>query len=168
MTVSIPTARTARPVPGDTLLHPLVFGAVLVLVLNDHVLKARWPSWWTGKLSDVAGLAMFPLLLQGLWEQSRSRGGLSFQPSRAVLTTCVVMTALVFTAIKVSEPAGDCWRWGLGTLQWPVRAAWAWLSGRVIPGVAPVAHTMDVTDLLALPALSLSLWLGLRRVKHLR
>ncbi|MCY0996912.1 hypothetical protein OWM54_07125 [Myxococcus sp. MISCRS1] len=158
------TSRATACVPGDTLLHPLVFCAVLVLVLNDHVFKARWPSWWTGKLSDVAGLAMFPLLLQGLWEQARgrsARGG--FRPSLAVLTACVVLTGCVFTAIKVWEPAAEVWRWGLGGMQWPVRAAWAVLSSRAVPAVAPVAHTMDVTDLLALPALGVSYALGRKR-----
>ncbi|MFY1825722.1 hypothetical protein ACN47A_07405 [Myxococcus fulvus] len=158
------TSRATACVPGDTLLHPLVFCAVLVLVLNDHVFKVRWPSWWTGKLSDVAGLAMFPLLLQGLWEQARGRSARDdFRPSLVVLTTCVVLTGLVFTAIKVLEPAAEAWRWGLGGLQWPVRAAWAALSERAVPGVAPVAHTMDVTDLLALPALGVSYWLGRER-----
>lgn len=31
---------------------------VVVLALNDHVLKARHAAWWTGKLSDLAGLAV--------------------------------------------------------------------------------------------------------------
>src|SRR5690242_17575868 len=53
-----PSLCPSRPFPGSAMLHPLVLGAVAVLILNDHLLKARWPSWWTGKLSDVAGLAM--------------------------------------------------------------------------------------------------------------
>jgi quinol monooxygenase YgiN len=35
--------------------------SVATLLLNDHVLKARFPGWWTGKLSDVAGVAMVAL-----------------------------------------------------------------------------------------------------------
>ena len=45
------------------LAHPVTIGAVLLWLLNDHILKAAWPSWWTGKLSDVAGLIVAPLLL---------------------------------------------------------------------------------------------------------
>lgn len=45
------------------LAHPVTIGAVLLWLLNDHVLKQAWPSWWTGKLSDVAGLVVAPLLL---------------------------------------------------------------------------------------------------------
>ena len=37
--------------------------ALVVLVLNDHVLKQAYPGWVTGKLSDVAGLVVAPLLL---------------------------------------------------------------------------------------------------------
>ncbi|WP_395854284.1 hypothetical protein [Cystobacter fuscus] len=145
------------------MLHPLVLGAVAVLILNDHLLKARWPSWWTGKLSDVAGLAMFPLLLQALWEHVSARGERSFRPSRTVLVGCVVLTALCFSAIKVWPLAGAGWQWGLGVLQWPFHLLQALLSGRPIPPVLPVAHTLDVTDLLTLPALLVSLMLGWRR-----
>ena len=76
--------RPRESFPGSALLHPLVLGAVALLLLNDHVFKARWPSWWTGKLSDVAGLVMFPLVLQALWEQARAWGGRGFRPSRGV------------------------------------------------------------------------------------
>ena len=38
--------------------HPGFLVCVLVLGVNDHVLKARLPGWWTGKLSDVAGVAI--------------------------------------------------------------------------------------------------------------
>jgi hypothetical protein len=38
--------------------HPAFGAAVAALTLNDHVLKSRYPGWWTGKLSDVAGLAV--------------------------------------------------------------------------------------------------------------
>ena len=145
------------------MLHPLVLGAVGLLLLNDHVFKARWPSWWTGKLSDVAGLAMFPLLLQGLWEQVSARGESSFRASRPVLVGCVVATALVFAAIKLSPLAAAGWQWSLGGLQWPFHLLRAWLTGGALPPVRPVAHTLDVTDLFTLPAVLVSLWLGWRR-----
>ncbi|NAS23509.1 hypothetical protein GT755_17635 [Herbidospora sp. NEAU-GS84] len=43
--------------------QPLTVLAMVVLVVNDHVLKAAWPGLVTGKLSDVAGLVLFPALL---------------------------------------------------------------------------------------------------------
>jgi hypothetical protein len=43
--------------------HPALFACVAALVVNDHVLKDRYPGWWTGKLSDFAGLAMLGIVL---------------------------------------------------------------------------------------------------------
>ncbi len=157
--------RLPQQFPGSALLHPLALGAVALLILNDHVFKTRWPSWWTGKLSDLAGMVMFPLLLQALWEQAGVWAGRGFRPSRAVLVTCVLLTGLVFSATKLSVLAGDGWRWSLGLLQWPVRGAWALLQGRHIPGVAPVAHVVDATDLLTLPGLLVALAVGWRRTE---
>ena len=34
----------------------------MTLALNDHLLKTRFPGWWTGKLSDVAGVAVVAVL----------------------------------------------------------------------------------------------------------
>ena len=45
------------------LAHPVSVAAIAVLLLNDHVLKAEFGTWWTGKLSDVAGLMFAPALL---------------------------------------------------------------------------------------------------------
>lgn len=36
---------------------------LLILLLNDLYLKEMWPNWFTGKLSDFAGLFIFPLFL---------------------------------------------------------------------------------------------------------
>ncbi|MEV4248084.1 hypothetical protein AB0J63_32310 [Streptosporangium canum] len=43
--------------------HPVTVIATIVLLINDHVLKALWPGLVTGKLSDVAGLLVAPPLL---------------------------------------------------------------------------------------------------------
>jgi len=37
--------------------------ALVLLIVNDHVLKAMWGTWWTGKLSDAAWLVVGPPLL---------------------------------------------------------------------------------------------------------
>ena len=49
--------------PGRELLSPLPLAALAVMILNDHVLRSRWPSWLTGKLSDFAVVLYFPFLL---------------------------------------------------------------------------------------------------------
>lgn len=43
--------------------HPATLIALLVLVVNDHLLKDLWPGPVTGKLSDAAGLVLAPPLL---------------------------------------------------------------------------------------------------------
>ena len=49
--------------PGDLLRHPVALIALAAWLLNDHVLKSAFGNEWTGKLSDGAGLIVFPLLL---------------------------------------------------------------------------------------------------------
>ena len=46
--------------------HPITIGSVLLLVINDHVLRHFWPSWWTGKLGDFAWLFFFPFITAAL------------------------------------------------------------------------------------------------------
>ncbi|MEQ8454229.1 MAG: hypothetical protein RLO52_01390 [Sandaracinaceae bacterium] len=50
------------------LRHPAFVAALLLLVVNDHVLKGAelLPGWLTGKLSDFAGLIVAPLILTAL------------------------------------------------------------------------------------------------------
>lgn len=43
------------------LLHPFFLFSLLALLLNDHWLKYMCPGWITGKLSDFAGLLVFPV-----------------------------------------------------------------------------------------------------------
>ena len=49
------------------LAHPLSLGAIGLMLANDFILKPLWPSWWTGKLSDFAGLFFLPFLLAALF-----------------------------------------------------------------------------------------------------
>ena len=51
------------PRPADGLLHPVVIGALVLLAVNDQVLKASAPGPLTWILSDVAGLIVAPLAL---------------------------------------------------------------------------------------------------------
>jgi len=48
------------------LAHPFSVLGLALLLLNDHLLKQVWPGVVTGKLSDLAGLLMFPPLLAAL------------------------------------------------------------------------------------------------------
>ncbi|HSD86574.1 MAG TPA: hypothetical protein VLB44_03635 [Kofleriaceae bacterium] len=131
---------------------PLV--AVALLVVNDHVLKARYPGLVTGKLSDLAGLVFFPLLLAAIAEQIGVRRGI------ATVKAAVVATGVAFAAFKLSAPAGEVYRVGLAALQWPVRAVIAHLHGLALPALGRAHLTQDPTDLVALVALVVPLWLA--------
>ncbi len=137
--------------PGFGLIHPVVVLAVVVLAVNDHWAKQRWPGLITGKLSDVAGLAFFPLFLQAGWELFASLRG-PVVPSFRVARNAAILTAVVFSAVKLFEPASLAYEWGLGLLRWPLDLT-----------LRPVSLTRDPTDLLALPALAISLLLARRR-----
>lgn len=105
--------------------------ALMVLALNDQVLKQAWPGWVTGKLSDVAGLVLAPLLLAAALAALRLR-----RP----LPSAIVMTGAGFVVVKASADGAafvsDLWSLGF-----------------------PTVMRADVTDLLALPALGVAWWL---------
>jgi hypothetical protein len=148
------------PVIGEALLHPMAIAAVVVLLVNDHLLKAHFQGIVTGKLSDFAGLVFFPLLLltlvDAVWRLARGRSGLT-QPA---LFLCVVVTGLVFIAIKTTDFGADAFRRVWATLQWPARA---FAAHRLVP-IGRVNLVKDATDLAALPMLLVAYWVG-RRVE---
>jgi len=109
--------------------RPLPLAAVLVLAANDHALKGAGlvPAWLTGKLSDVAGLFFFPVLLVALAGEVHPRAR-----ARGPAALAVALTGVVFAALKLSPRA--C----------------AWVTGAGLPTVA------DPSDLLALVSLPLA------------
>lgn len=150
--------------PADGLLNPVALAALAALIANDQLLKAAWPGIVTGKLSDLAGLVVAPLALQAVWEVGQWVAGRWLGPSRTVLVMAIVAVGVVFAAVQVWAPASEAYRWGLGALQWPFRAFAALLTGASVPDVRPVVPIADAEDLLALPALALTWWVGRRRI----
>ncbi|MEO6774614.1 MAG: hypothetical protein ABI467_16645 [Kofleriaceae bacterium] len=97
-------------------MHPVTLAAVVLLLVNDWVLKPRFRgSFVTGKLSDVAGLVFAPVVLSaaiGLMLWLGTRLGLRVAPHGAALThrrlvLCCAATALGFAAVKLFPPVGD-------------------------------------------------------------
>jgi len=155
-----------NPAPGGALLHPVALCALLTLALNDQILKARYPGWLTGKLSDFAGVVLLPIFVHALIELACARLWRSALDARAGdrwLLGCVVLSSLAFALPEVWRPAELVYRYGLGGARWPFRAVAALLSGRELPGVGPVRATADVTDLLALPMGLVAFAVGARR-----
>lgn len=152
---AINSSHRVHQVAGDALLHPFALAAVVALLLNDHVLKPAAPSWWTGKLSDVAALVVLALVIQAIAEV------LGAAVNRRVLGASLVAAGLALVAIKLLPIAGALYQWGLGVAQWMPAAAAAALEGFPAPAVVPAALTRDPTDLLALPILMVT-WLVFR------
>jgi hypothetical protein len=114
--------------------------AAALLALNDHALKGAGllPGWLTGKLSDVAGLLVFPILVVVVTEEILRRAGHT-SSRRVAAATSTTLTGLVFASIKLIPRVAD-------------------EAGRVLgPTVC------DPTDLLALPSLFLAYWYLTRR-----
>jgi hypothetical protein len=148
-------------VPGDALLHPLALLALATWAVNDHVLKAQWPGAITGKLSDVAGLLVFPLVLQAAVEVV---GTTIRRPtvlaSRRVLLVAIVASGVVFSAVQLFPVAGEAYRFVWGWLAWP-------LDGFPRGRPAGVTLTQDPTDVLVLPVLLATWVLGRARTRQL-
>jgi hypothetical protein len=154
--------RPAR-VPADSLLHLVPIAAILLLLVNDHVLKGAYPGWITGKLSDVAGLIFFPLFVQAACEvvldaSRRWRG-----PSLSLLLLSVLGTGLVFAGAETIPVVADLVARTFGTARWPLDAIASLAHSGGLPGLAPASMTADPSDLLALPFLAVPVLLGLRR-----
>lgn len=125
--------------------HPLTLTSIGMLLLNDHVLKASVPSWFTGKLSDFAGLFFFPFVLAAVLALP---GHILRWPARRVLALACGLTAVWFSLIK--------------TMPWANALTVTALTQLLDQ---PVQIILDPTDLLALPMIGLAwgLWTHLER-----
>ncbi|MBN1120012.1 MAG: hypothetical protein JXJ17_02950 [Anaerolineae bacterium] len=117
------------------LSHPVMLCAIGLMLLNDHLLRLNWPSWWTGKLSDVAWLAFFPLVLAAVLSLIFPRR------EKAVEIGAITLTGFVFTLGK-TIPA--------------IHALIVAALEMVLP--YPIGLRLDPTDLIALPALLIGWW----------
>ena len=116
--------------PARALLTPTWIIALVLLVANDHWFKGSGllPDLLTGKLSDLAGMLVAPVLLATL---------LRVRTRRALLA-CHVAVASVFAGIQLAPGFAAQWSALMG------------LFGH------PWTITCDPTDLVALPLLLLS------------
>ena len=149
----------SRRADGSPLLSPVAILAILVLVLNDHVLKTAVPGPVTGKLSDVAGLLFFPLLLAELVRGAGRLAGRRPERSVGLVAWCAVAAGAVFALVKTTAAGSSAYAWGLGGVQWLLGGGWL-----RVEGPRPVAVAMDPTDLLALPVLLVAVAIAWRPV----
>lgn len=142
---------------GGLALHPIALAATAVLWANDHWWKALYPGLVTGKISDLCGMIVFPLFVTGALEvcalptPHRLRFG-----ARGMLVVALVTGAL-FTAIKTWPAAAQGYRWLFG-VRWLVEGWLRWGTAEL----PSVKHTLDPTDLVALPLLAVPVYLAWR------
>jgi hypothetical protein len=131
-------------------MHPIALLALVVMVVNDWVLKPRFgPSAVTGKLSDLGGLIAAPVVLTaaiGLLRKVTGRKDPYLTHRRLVFA--IAATGAGFTAIKLSERVAGWFTEILGLF----RHAEVYL---------------DRTDLLCLPVLAISYWVGRDELRRL-
>ena len=139
------------------LRHPVAVLAVILLLVNDHVLKAAFPGTITGKLSDIAGLVVFPLLLAEGWLAVRRLARHPVVDPKRVVGAAALTTGVAFALVKTVPVVSAAWAWAWGFAQW--MAASGLFPGRHLLAVAVVR---DPTDLLALPAVLVAVWVARR------
>lgn len=137
-------ALRAGGLPIGEAMHPVTLAALAVMAVNDWVLKPRFgPSAVTGKLSDIGGLIAAPLVLTAVI------GLVLRKPlTHRRLVLAIAATGAVFAAIKLSETA----------------------AGWFVAALSVVRHAevyLDRTDLLCLPVLAISYWIGRDELRRL-
>ncbi len=140
---------------GALLIHPLPIGATALLWMNDHHWKWSHTGIVTGKLSDVCGLIVFPLFVAGSIEAAAWASKRPVLLGARGVSVVAIAVGLVFAAIQLSSPAAALYRWLFG-VRWLVQG-WILRGDTALPNVR---HTMDPTDLLALPALAIPVLLA--------
>jgi hypothetical protein len=152
-----------RALPLTLLVRPGPMLGLGLLALNDHVLKGSGllPGWLTGKLSDFAGLLFFPLLLVTLvnlleWALNSlaRRPLLRASPTTFEVVLACVLTAAFFSAVQIHPDVA--WAYGRATA---ILSLWS--------DATMAEVTMDPTDVVAVPMVILSFWLGQRGIAQL-
>jgi hypothetical protein len=134
--------------PGDVLLHPAILVSIVLLLLNDFYLKSAHPGPLTWKLSDFAGLAFAPALVFSIGEAGASvfRRGPALASASGIWLSAA-FTATVFALLKLVPGVGDLAARANDLLLAPVAGT-----------RGPTVFIPDPTDLLALPAVLISVW----------
>jgi hypothetical protein len=151
-----------EPVAGDGLLHPLVLAALALLVVNDHLLKPMLPGIATGKLSDVAGLLLAPVVAVAAIELVAASAGRRSSPSQRWLVAICALIAAGFAAVKVTAVGAVALGAALGLGQWLGGMLASPLLGTP-PPPAVAGVVVDPTDLVALGSVAGALAILRRR-----
>lgn len=152
------------------LVHPITVACFALLLVNDHWLKPEHPGWLSGKLSDVAFMVLAPLWLFAVWGRlaCRRHPGLADGSRQRALWACLLLIGVTLVLMETTAWGDWLYRYGLGALQYPLRAVVGWLLHTEWPEFRAVQATRDLTDLLCLPFLAVAHWIGKQTEPTLR
>jgi hypothetical protein len=143
---------------GLLLLHPACLGAIALLVLNDHWLKARWPGAATGKASDLAGVFLLPVVVVGAVDLLRLR-----RIETRVVIAAILVTCIGFSLVKLWRLAAVAYGTGVGLVRWMFLFLPHVLRSSSIGSPHRVVILTDPTDLAVLPIAAIGWWVLGRR-----
>jgi hypothetical protein len=145
------------------LLHPVALFSLALLVANDHLFKAWWPGVVTGKLSDVAGMIVAPLVLVALVRAlAPARAARSAALASALPWAAAIAVGVAFALAKTWAPATHAYEVALAAARMPFRAVLAAAMQRPLWG-EHIVLVRDPTDLVALPFGLVSVWIARQR-----
>lgn len=133
--------------------------AVVLVGLNDRLFKDVYGNWLTGKISDVFGAFLVPLLCMTFLELVR-RKGLGIQSLRAV---CLV-SAGALAVVKTTTLGANCYGYVIGMVRTPFRML-ANFGALPQPLVHPIDVVVDPTDVSAVFGIAAAYVIGLRYVR---
>ena len=141
--------REALPI-GEA-LHPIALLAVIVLLVNDWVLKPHFRgSFVTGKLSDIAGMVFAPVVLSAAIGLVLKLARRDPTLTRRRLVLCCAATAVGFVLVKLVPSIGIIVAHAIS------------IFGRRA-GFYP-----DWTDVLCTPFVLVAYWMGRDEMRRLR
>jgi hypothetical protein len=127
--------------------------ALALWIVNDHLLKGAGPGWLTGKLSDVAGLIFFPLLIAAVIEI-----GARIRHRHAIILGTLAFTFVLYVGINLIPAVDEFMEVVSGYCRWPLDALVRLVSAQPVKGPGPTDLTLDPSDLFLVPLL----WLPYR------
>jgi hypothetical protein len=130
---------------GSEFFAPVPLVAVVIFAVNNWLLKARYPSWITGKLSDVTACFFLPLLISAFLDLATRRR----LRRRTRLVLGAVSTIVIFSSVKLSQSASDAMTSAINTI-----------NGHI--GIPRTHNQVDPTDLIALPFVAIAVMSGNR------
>jgi hypothetical protein len=147
---------------GDLLVGPVALVSLGVLLINDWFLKRMLHDPLTGKISDIAGLILVPIVLVSVVEIVVARRGRRWGLRAGTVNAVVGVVAVSFVAVKLWGPAERVFLAASSAVAWPAYEFRSLLHGGLM-GLPAVHVVRDPTDLLVLPVLVVPWYLARSR-----